>query len=252
MGNKGTRRNYLKMVLSIVKLMLLLCLIIGIPALVYFLFPETIQQFKTMEGVNAFLAQYKTISVFVYIGLQILQVIVSVIPGQILQFAAGYAYAFWFGFLYSIIGVGLGTTATFCLARVLGKDAMHVIFGEEKISKFVELLNSKKAYMILFVLFVIPGFPKDLVTYAAGVSEVKLKPFLILSLVGRTPAMMATIMMGSMFHNGSYFGLIVLGILAVLSFILGFLYRQKLIQYVDIIYLKLVKPSSRKRKNTNF
>ena len=86
---------------------------------------------------------------------------------------------------------------TFYLARLLGKDAMHLIFGEERIGKFIHHLNSKRAFAIILVLFLIPGFPKDLITYAAGVSEVKMKPFLLLSLVGRTPAMMGTVMMGS-------------------------------------------------------
>ncbi|WP_051280204.1 TVP38/TMEM64 family protein [Anaerovorax odorimutans] len=235
------KKNKVKKTFSIVKLLILLGIIIGIPTIIYFLFPEYIQQFKTLDGVNAFLAKYKTASIYVYIGLQILQLIVSVIPGQILQFAAGYAYTFWFGFLYSFIGIIIGTTLTFYLSRLLGKDAMHVIFGEEKINRFVNLLNSKKAYIILFVLFVIPGFPKDLVTYAAGVSEIKIKPFLILSLVGRTPALMTTIMMGSMFHNGSYLGLIILGILAVIAFILGILNRHKLINYTDVAYEKLIK-----------
>lgn len=240
-GNISGHKNKLKKVMAMVKLLLLVALVIGIPTLVYFLFPDFVEQFKTMDGANAFLAQYKTASIFVYIGLQIVQIIVSVIPGQILQFASGYAYTFWFGFLYSIIGIALGTILTFCLARALGTDAMHLIFGEEKINKFVNLLNSKKAYIVLFVLFVIPGFPKDLVTYAAGVSEVKIKPFVILSLVGRTPSLMTTIMMGSMFHNNSYFGLIVLGIVAIVTCLAGLLNRHKLIIWADLIYEKLAK-----------
>jgi uncharacterized membrane protein YdjX (TVP38/TMEM64 family) len=227
--------------LSIFKLMIMLAIVIGIPIYIYLEYPEFIDQFRTMEGVNSFLARYKTIGVFVLIGLQVIQILLSVIPGQFIQFAAGYAYGFWFGYILAMIGIAIGTLITFYMARLLGKDAMHVIFGEARITKFVNQLNSKKAFAIILVLFLIPGLPKDLVTYAAGVSEFRFKPFLILSLAGRTPALMGTIMMGSMLHKGSYFGLIVLGIGAIVAFFICFIKRQQLTAYADYIYNKLMK-----------
>lgn len=219
----------------------MLAIVIGIPIYIYLECPEFIDQFRTMEGVNSFLARYKTIGVFVLIGLQVIQILLSVIPGQFIQFAAGYAYGFWFGYILAMIGIAIGTLITFYMARLLGKDAMHVIFGEARITKFVNQLNSKKAFAIILVLFLIPGLPKDLVTYAAGVSEFRFKPFLILSLAGRTPALMGTIMMGSMLHKGSYFGLIVLGIGAIVAFFICFIKRQQLTAYADYIYNKLMK-----------
>lgn len=221
----------------------MLILVIGVPFYVYFRYPDLIDHFRSLEAINAFLLQYQTASIFVYIGLQIFQIIVSILPGQALQFAAGYAYTFWFGYLYSIIGITLGTTITFYMARLLGKDAMHVIFGEEKFCKFVHILNSKRAFIVLFVIFLIPGIPKDLFTYAAGVSEIRIKPFILLSLVGRTPAMMVSIMMGSMFHKESYTGLIILGVIAVIASIAGILQRNKLTQWGNKAYHKMVNNS---------
>ena len=152
---------------SAVKLLLLLCIVIGVPVYVYFTYPELIDRFKSLDEINKMLIQYKTASIFIYIGLQVFQIIVSVLPGQALQFAAGYAYHFWLGFLYSIIGIAIGTVITFYLARLLGKDALHVIFGEERFTKFVHTLNTKRSFIVLFVIFLIPGIPKDLFTYAA-------------------------------------------------------------------------------------
>ena len=63
---------------------------------------------------------------------------------------------------------------------------MHLIFGEEKIKSMLETLNSKKAVVLVFLIFLIPGVPKDLCNYVAGLSEMKLKPFLIVSLIGRS------------------------------------------------------------------
>lgn len=234
------RKKRIRTIVSILKLLILFGIIIGVPIYVYFTYPELIDRFKSLDEINKLLKQYKTASIFIYIGLQIFQIIISVLPGQALQFAAGYAYTFWLGFLYSIIGVALGTVITFYLARLLGKEALHVIFGEERFSKFVHTLNSKRSFIVLFVIFLIPGIPKDLFTYAAGVSEIRIIPFLLLSLIGRTPAMIGSIMMGSMFYNGSYFGLIILGAVAVILFVAGILHRDKLLVWTDRFYNKMI------------
>jgi uncharacterized membrane protein YdjX (TVP38/TMEM64 family) len=174
----------------------------------------------------------------------VFQIIISVLPGQALQFAAGYAYKFLLGLLFSVIGVALGTVITFYLARLLGKDALHLIFGEEKFSRFVHTLNKKRSFVILFVIFLIPGIPKDIFTYAAGVSEIRITPFLLLSLGGRLPAMMGSVMMGSMFYNGSYIGLIALAIAAVILFTAGILQRDRLMEWSDKVYCRMVREKS--------
>lgn len=227
--------------ISILKLISLFSLIIGIPAYVYFCHPQWLQQFNSLESVNEFLQQYQTASIFVYLALQVVQIVISVLPGQALQFAAGYAYSFWLGYLYSIIGVALGTVLTFYLARFLGQDAMRVILGEARLNRFIRLLSSKKAYMVLFIIYLIPGMPKDLLVYAAGISEIRMKYFLLISLVGRTPAMMGSIMMGSMFYHESYTGLIILAVIAAIACLAGILHRNRLMHWVDKTYARMVK-----------
>lgn len=237
------RRKRIRTAFSVLKLLILFGIIIGMPVYIYFTYPELIDRFRSLEEINKLLSQHKTASIFLYIGLQIVQIVVSVLPGQALQFAAGYAYHFWLGFLFSIIGVALGTVITFYLARLLGKGALQVIFGEEKFSRFVHTLNKKRSFVVLFVIFLIPGIPKDLFTYAAGVSEIRIIPFLLLSLIGRTPAMMGSVMMGSMFYNGSYFGLIILGAAAVLLSLAGLLNRDRLVKWTDRFYDRMVRSS---------
>ena len=239
-GNKK-RRKKLQAIVSVLKLLILFGIVIGIPIYIYFTYPDLIDRFKSLEEINELLKQYKTASIFAYMGLQVLQIVISVLPGQALQFAAGYAYGFWLGFFYSIIGVAIGTVITFYLARFLGKGALHVIFGEERFSKFVHTLNSKRSFIVLFVIFLIPGIPKDLFTYAAGVSEIRIIPFLLLSLIGRAPAMIGSIMMGNMFYNGSYIGLIILGAVAVILFISGILHRDNLLKWSDQFYTRMVR-----------
>ncbi len=237
------RKRRIKIIVSILKLLILCGLVIGLPIYVYFMYPELIDRFKSLDEIDKLLKQYKTASIFIYMGLQVFQIVVSILPGQALQFAAGYAYHFWLGLLFSLIGVALGTVITFYLARFLGKDALRVIFGEEKFNRFVHTLNSKRSYVVLFVIFLIPGIPKDLFTYAAGVSEIRIVPFLLLSLIGRSPAMIGSIMMGNMFYNGSYIGLFIVGAVAVILFIAGLTHRDKLLKMSDQFYQKMAGSS---------
>ncbi len=226
--------------LSVFKLLLLTGIVVGLPIYAYLEYPEFLNQFRTMDGVNAFLDQYQTASIFVYLGLQVIQIVISVIPGQFIQFAGGYAYGFWLGYILSIIGIAAGTSIAFGLARVLGRDGVNLFFGQKKITKVVNQLNSRKAFAILFVLFAIPGLPKDIVTYAAGISQFGYKSFLLLSLVARTPALMGTMAMGSMLNRGSYFGLIVLVIAALILCIFLLIKRHDLTSYVDRMYCRFM------------
>ncbi len=230
-----------KVLLSVLKLTLLLIIVIAIPAYVIFFHRDFLLQFRSFDDVLAFLQHYHTESIFIYIGIQVLQIIISVIPGQAFQFAAGYLYGFIPGLIFSCIGAVLGTSISFYLAKMLGKDAVHLFFGEERMAYFLERLNSKRAYTIVFLLYVIPGLPKDVVSYAAGVSEMKFKAFLILSLLGRIPGMAGSLLIGAFYMKQHYIGMAIVGVIAVAAFCICIAYRKKINKYLDRFYDKIAK-----------
>lgn len=238
---KEQLRRKIKVFTTILKLALLLFILVGLPLYIYFYQPEVIERMSSLENVNAFFKQYKAQSIFVYIGAQVAQIVICIIPGQWLQFAAGYMYGFWLGFLFSLIGAAIGSVITYYLAKLLGRDAMHLIFGEQKINEFIHKLNSKKAVVIVFLIFLIPGVPKDLCNYAAGISEMKLKPFLIVSLIGRSPGMMGSLLIGRQIEAGDYTGAIVIAVIAIVLFIVGIVMRKRLTIWLDKAYDKLYK-----------
>lgn len=238
---KEKLQKKVNLVSTILKFALLIFIIVGLPLYIYFYHPELIENMSSLENVNAFFRQYRTQSIFVYIGAQIMQIVICVIPGQWLQLAAGYMYGFWLGFLFSLIGAAIGSIITYYLAKLLGHDAMHLIFGEEKINSFIHKLNSKKAIIVVFLIFLIPGVPKDLCNYAAGISEMKLKPFLVVSLVGRSPGMMGSLLIGRQIEAGQYTGAIIIAVIAILLCILGIIMRKRLTLWLDKVYDKLYK-----------
>ena len=155
--------------------------------------------------------------------------------------AAGYIYGFWPALLFAMTGAVAGTAISFMLAKALGRDFLHIFFGEEKMSYYIERLNSKKMYAIVFFLYLIPGIPKDMVSYAAGVSEIKFKPFLIISALGRLPGMIGSLIMGCMLVEENYAAAIVIGFFAVATFCVCIALRKKIQVLLDRFYEKITR-----------
>jgi len=220
-------------IIAAAKFALLILLIIGIPVYMYFFQYDFLSGFRSIGDVTDYLEKYELASALVYIGLQIVQVVISVIPAQPFNLASGFIFAFWLGYILSITGTALGTTVTFYLSRFLGKDAIYSLFGERKIVTYIERLNSKRSLIIIFLLYLIPGLPKDPIGYAVGLSKVKFFPFLILSLTGRSPAMMMTVMVGSMLNKGNYTGVIILSCVVVILCLLSFILRKNVTRLID-------------------
>lgn len=225
-------------IIAAVKFMILICIVIGLPLYIYMFHKDLFSGFKSIDDAVTFLRNYKSLSVPVYLVAEILQIIISVLPGQLFQMAAGYLFGFVPGVIYTLIGAVAGTVITFILARFLGSDAVHLMLGEERSKHYMTLLNSKKAYLITFLIYLIPGIPKDTVCYAAGISDMKIIPFVIISVAGRMPAMAASVIFGAMYMKHDYTGMIIVGIIVVLAVLICLLKRKEIIGRVDRLYEK--------------
>lgn len=234
-------RSRVKVISTILKFAVLLIIIIGIPLYIYFGHHEIIEQFDSMEDVNAMLQEYKGYSILVYLVSQIIQIVICVIPGQMLQFAAGYTFGFWFGLVLSWVGAAIGAVISYYLAKLLGQGILYLIFDEKQMESFIEKLNSKKAIVAVFLIYLIPGLPKDACSYAAGISNMKLKPFLLVSLIGRTPAMAGSLLIGNQVGVGAYTLAIIIGVSSVILCILGVIFKDKIMNLLNRAYDKLYK-----------
>ena len=238
---RAEKENKSRVIISTVKILLLILIVVGIPIYIWFFHGDWIKSIENIDDVVAFLEKYETQSIFVYIGLQIVQIVISIIPGQVFQMAAGYIYGFWPALLFAMTGALLGTTLSFMLAKALGRDFLHIFFGEEKMSYYIERLNSKKMYAIVFFLYLIPGIPKDMVSDAGGVSGIKFKPFIIISALGRLPGMIGCLLMGDIMMEENYTGAVIIGVFAVITFALCIIFRKKIHGLLDKFYEKITK-----------
>src|SRR5256886_3014039 len=151
------------------------------------------------------------------VAVQFLQVVIAVIPGELTSLAAGYVFGPWRGFLYSAIGVTLGSAFNFWFARVVGRPALERLIGRDKLAKIDRSLTGAKSRSALFLLFLLPGLPKDFLCYAAGLSSMSLFEFVVLSGLARSPALLASVLIGSGVSRGDYRSVIAIALLVLLA-----------------------------------
>ena len=240
MNRNKKRATPLRKFLSFLQLLLLGVILIGIPLYIIFIHPEWIEQVNSLEKAEAFLNSYQSQSYLIYTGIQVIQIIICVIPGQFMNMAAGWLFGFPIAFILSIAGAAIGTFTTYHMSKLLGRKAIRNLIKPEKYDHFLARLNSKRAYITVFILYLVPGLPKDILGYVAGISDVKFIPFLFISIIGRLPSLSVSVMVGSMLYKGSYIGVILISSLMVGIFIWGFVNRKKVLHLVDQAYDKYI------------
>lgn len=216
-------------------MIVLITIVIIVPLALFFTHREFFAQFKSIEDVENFINNYGKESALVYLLFQIFQVIVSVIPGEVFQVAAGYLFGPFLGIILALIGCAIGQTIAFFMARILGQDFVRMFMSEEKFKLYQERLNSNRAYTLCFILYLIPGIPKDILCYVAGASEIRFLPFLAISMVGRLPGLIGSIAMGTLVGSGQYVWALVILCVACAACFFGFLYRDKMSDMMDRI-----------------
>ena len=188
----------------------------------YNLYTYFTQEEKALRLINSF-GPY---SVLMLIGLQIAQVIVAPIPGEVTGFIGGYLYGPLWGTIYSTIGLTIGSWLAFLLARLFGLPFVEKAISQEHIKKY-DYFMEHQGSLVSFVLFLLPGFPKDSLCYIIGLSHMRISHFLIISTVGR---LLGTIMLsvaGNSSRNHNNKVLVIVLALSAVAVGLAYFYREK-------------------------
>jgi len=160
------------------------------------------------------------------IAVQFLQVVIAVIPGEVTSLAAGYVFGSWRGFLYSAIGITLGSTFNFWFARVVGRPTLERLIGRDRLTRIDRALGSARSRSAMFLLFLLPGLPKDFLCYAAGLSGMGILEFVVLSGLARSPALLASVLIGAGVSRGDYRSVLAIALLTLLA-IGGYYWYQR-------------------------
>lgn len=188
----------------------------------------------TQAAIQAWVASLGWAGVLVALLLQMLQVIISVIPGEPFELLAGVLYGGLGGLAICVVGCFLATLIAFHLARRFGKGLLHKLFSEERLKKYRFLQNPKRLETVVFILFLIPGIPKDILTYlAGGISPMKPLTFTVLATFARIPAIAASTFIGSNLLAGNWVAVILLFAATALFGLVGIHYRERIITWAQ-------------------
>lgn len=165
---------------------------------------------------------------FIFVGLAAVQVILAVIPGGPVQIAAGYAFGLIEGSLWCTLGIQLGSSIAFLLARHLGMKVIDLFFSREKIDSIKFLQNSKRLDLIVFICFLIPSAPKDLLTYFCGITKIPFAKFMLITTAARIPSIVISVMSGNALVEQEYITAIIIMIALAVCSGIGILVYNKM------------------------
>lgn len=176
----------------------------------------------------------------VFITIQFLQVLIAPIPGQVAGVLAGMMFGPWLGALYSTLGATLGFVLIFILARKLGRPFITKFVKKEHLEKF-DYLTNKAGPLVFFLIFLLSGFPDDIICYIAGLSAIPIRTLVFVSLAGRIPGYVLTSFMGAGIGGGQTWLIITVAVASIAVLAFGYWQRETLEHWVR----KLAQRSSR-------
>ena len=190
---------------------------VGRPMIRFARQPELFRAWVEQRGVWGKLA---------YVGMVLLQVLVAVIPGEPLEICGGYAFGALWGTVLCLLGALLGSVAVFAFVRRFGQPLVEVFFPREKLESLRFLHSSPRRDALLWLIFTVPGTPKDLLCYFAGLTDLSWGKWLLISSVGRIPSIVTSTIGGDALGVQNYqFALIAFAVTLAVSGVGLLIYR---------------------------
>ncbi|MBO5453487.1 MAG: TVP38/TMEM64 family protein [Clostridia bacterium] len=177
-----------------------------------------IKSYSNAEEFQSFIEGFGMWGFLMMLIVQIFQIIVALIPGEVVEFVAGTMYGWFGGLVLCCIGIAIGHFIIFKAVRYFGRDFVEKAAGSKIMNKFQFLQNESKLKTVMFVLFFLPGTPKDLLVYIAALTKITFRDFLVITLFARLPSIISSTYAGDAFADKNFIKLaIVYGIITICS-----------------------------------
>jgi len=176
------------------------------------------------------LREWGALAPVIFIGLQALQVIIAPIPGELTGILGGYVFGEWVGLFYSTIGLTLGSVVAFAVGRWLGAHYVQRLVSPD-IWRRLGFIVEAEGVILCFVIFLIPGLPKDMACYLFGLSPMPFWVFAVVSTLGRIPGTWVLSAQGAHTASGDYVEVILLTALVVALALPLYYYRNRLVEW---------------------
>ena len=201
--------------------------LIFIGAVGYLVGKPMVEFVREPERFRAWVDSSGFVSRVIFVGMVVFQLIIALIPGEPLEMGAGYAFGAVEGTLLCILGCVIGSALVFLFVRRFGVKLVEVFFSREKIRSLRFLQDSRRLNLLTFIVFFIPGTPKDLLSYFIGLTDMKLGTWLFITAVARIPSIVTSTVTGDALGLKDYqFALIAFGVTLALSLLGILVYRR--------------------------
>ena len=187
--------------------------------------------FADRKRFRALMLSYGDLAPVIFIVFQVTQVVISFIPGEAVGFLGGFIFGVFQGFVYSSIGLTIGSLIAFGVSRWLGMRFVRRIVRPATYERFA-FLQEPRGIFVVFVLFLIPGFPKDTLSYILGVTPISVWAFVVAMTLGRMPGTWLLSLQGDKFHGEEWYGLALVLTIGGVLVLIAYLYRARIIEFV--------------------
>ncbi len=186
--------------------------------------------FKNHTVLEAYLLSFGPLAPLAFIGLQIIQVLIAPIPGQVTAFVSGYLFGWWKGTIYTMVGLIIGSFIAFFLARRFGRPFVEKVVDKPILEKF-DYLSTRKGQFALFMLFLLPAFPDDALCFIAGLTAIPLRQLVAIAFLGRLPGMIILNLVGNgIAHDNDILAVVLFSFVLAVS-VFGWYHRKSIEGY---------------------
>lgn len=156
------------------------------------------------RAVRAFVSDHAFVSRLAMLGINIVQVLLAFLPGEPVELASGYAFGFWEGTALCLVTSGLATSMIYWATRRWGWKLVGLFFDRSLLDRFSWLKSAKRLELIMLIVFLIPGTPKDFLTYFAGLTNMRFLPVVLIATFGRIPSIVTSTITASAVGSGNW------------------------------------------------
>ena len=212
---------------KMVSLLSLLILLLFFAAVTVWIGGPLLEMLGDPDEFRSWVDSHSMFGRLIFIGMVILQVIVAVIPGEPMEIGAGYAFGAVEGTILCLVGTAIGSSLVFLFTKNLGIRMVEAFISREKLQSLKFLQNAERLNFVLFLAFLIPGTPKDILTYFAGLTPIRLRTFLLLTTLARIPSVVSSTLGGNALGTENYgMAVVVFLVTAVISAVGALIYKQ--------------------------
>lgn len=166
---------------------------------------------------------------FVTLGIQLLQIFVAFIPGEPVELMLGFVWGPWLGMITCLVGIFIGTLLIFLLVKRFGRPFVQKIVGERDLSTYKFLSDPRKIDLTIFILFFIPGTPKDALTYIAPLAPIKPVRYILIATFARIPSIITSTLLGDSIAEGDYLMSVIVFVITALISVIGIIVGNRFV-----------------------